>query len=93
MSELAALFGPEVVAAIGRFVDERVEAAVAERQTGSNSTPWLTVSEAAEHLRTSERTIQRLLKRGRIHSSTIGRRRLLHRDELDAYVRATAGRS
>jgi excisionase family DNA binding protein len=46
--------------------------------------PWLSTAEAADHLRVSERTVQRLAGRGRVRSSTIGRRRLYHRDDLDA---------
>ena len=52
---------------------------------------WLSVAEAAEHLRVSERTLQRMAARGRVRSSTIGRRRLYHRDDLDALARAAAG--
>jgi excisionase family DNA binding protein len=53
--------------------------------------PWLSTSEAAEHLRVSERTVQRLAGRGRVRSSTIGRRRLYHRDDLDALAQSGNG--
>jgi excisionase family DNA binding protein len=89
--DLRSLFGSELAQAIERIVDERVAARLAEREHASGSTPWLTVAEAGERLRVSERTIERWLERGRVRSSTIGRRRLLHRDDLDAYVRATTG--
>jgi hypothetical protein len=36
----------------------------------------------AQH-RVSERQLQRLVSRGKVRSSTIGRRRLLHREDLD----------
>jgi excisionase family DNA binding protein len=55
------------------------------------ASPWLSVTEAAEHLRVSERTLQRMAGRGRVRSSTIGRRRLYHRDDLDALARAATG--
>jgi excisionase family DNA binding protein len=91
VSGLRSLFAPELVEAIERLVDDRIEATLAERENGSSSTPWLTIAEAAEYSRLSERTIERLLGRAKIRSSTIGRRRLLHRDDLDAYLKATAG--
>jgi excisionase family DNA binding protein len=49
----------------------------------AGDSPWLSTGEAAEHLRVSERTLQRMETRGRIRSTTIGRRRLYHRDDLD----------
>lgn len=82
MNELAALFSPEVVAAIERLIDERVEAALAERGNGARS-PWLSISEAAVYLGVSERTVERMIQRGKVRSSTLGRRRLLRRDDLD----------
>ena len=90
--ELDGLLGPALVDAIERLVDARVEAALREHDAnGSSGSPWLTVLEAADYLRVSGRTLERLLERGRVRTSTIGRRRLLHRDELDAYTRATTG--
>jgi excisionase family DNA binding protein len=53
--------------------------------------PWLSTAEAAEHLRVSERTVQRLAGRGRVRSSTIGRRRLYHRADLDALAQRGNG--
>src|SRR5262249_21742176 len=59
---------------------------------GANSeSPWLAVDEAADYLRVSERTVERRIKRGQLRSTTIGRRRLLHRDDLDALTRAATG--
>ena len=83
-------FQRDLVVAIEQLVDDRVRAALEEHVSGSGS-PWLTVAEAAEYARVSERTIERLVGRGQIRTSTIGRRRLLHRDDLDAYLRATTG--
>lgn len=87
---LEAIVGPVLAAALERLVDERVEAALAERDAG-NGSPWLTLDEAAEYLRVSPRTLDRLLERGRIRTSAIGRRRLVHRDELEAYMRTATG--
>ncbi len=80
---------PELVDAIV----ERVKAElVAElRSNGEPVSPWLSVRDAATYLQTSERTLARLIARGRVRSSTVGRRRLLHRDDLDAFARAATG--
>jgi excisionase family DNA binding protein len=59
--------------------------------TADPASPWLSVTEAAEHLRVSERTLQRMAGRGRVRSSTIGRRRLYHRDDLDALAATGEG--
>jgi excisionase family DNA binding protein len=91
VSDLHATFSPEFIEAIGRLVDERVSVALEAHANGSTSSPWLTVAEAAEYLRTSERTLQRMMNRRRIRTSAVGRRRLLHRDDLDAFMRATTG--
>jgi excisionase family DNA binding protein len=64
-------------------VDERVAATLAERENGSEPA-WLTLSEAAEHLRVSESTVGRMLKQGRLRSNYIGRRRLVARTDLDS---------
>ena len=87
---LREMFTPELVAAMEQLVDERVAAAL-EQHAGGNGSPWLTVAEAAEYARVSERSIERLVERDEIRTSTIFRRRLVHRDELDAYMRATTG--
>ena len=90
MTDLSDLLGPQLVEAIERCVDERVRAALAEHRDRSDP-PWLTIAEAADYLRVSERTVDRLVARRRLRSSTIGRRRLVSRDDLDAYMRATTG--
>ena len=86
MTDPLNLFAPELVQAIERLVDERVKAALAELEP-SNGSPWLSVADAAVYLGVSERTIGRLLERGRIRSTYVGRRRLLHRDDLDTHLR------
>jgi excisionase family DNA binding protein len=61
---------------------------------GSTDEPapcWFSPSEAADYLRVSGRTIEREIKRGRLRSTTIGRRRLIHRDDLDALARGGDG--
>lgn len=75
---------PDVVEALLLLVEERVAAATAAQVDVS---PWLSVAEAAAYLRVSERTIERLIRRRRLPSTTLGRRRLVHRDDLDAAAR------
>jgi excisionase family DNA binding protein len=51
--------------------------------TNGSTSPWLSLAESSNYLRVSERQLQRLVARGKVRSTTIGRRRLLHRDDLD----------
>jgi excisionase family DNA binding protein len=78
---------PELVAAIEELVSDRVHAAL-EEGTIVSSSPWLSLEESAEYLRVSPRTLERQLARDRIRSTSIGRRRLLHRDDLDELAKA-----
>jgi len=84
---LAAVLAPDVLDAFEELVAERVAHALAGTEN-DNGSPWLSVQEAAEYARVSERTLSRAIARGRVRSETCGRRRLLHRDEVDAYLRA-----
>lgn len=86
MSDLRALLSDQLVVAIEALIEERVGAALSARETLDGS-PWLSVADAATFLGVSERTVGRLLERGRIRSTHVGRRRLMHRDELDAYLK------
>ena len=86
MSDLHRILGPDLVAALERLIATRVEAALAAHEL-DRSSPWLGLREAAGYLGVSERTISRLLDQGRISSTTIGRRRLLHRDDLNGTLR------
>lgn len=82
---LLASLSPELVDAIEQLVAEGVAVALqSEQSTGS---PWLSLDEAAEYLRVSQRTLERRIARGSVRSSPIGRRRLIHRDDLDALAR------
>ena len=82
MSEPFALtLPPEALEAIAQRAAELVLEQLG--QDNGSSSPWLSLAEAAEYLRVSERQLQRLVARGKVRSSTIGRRRLLHRDDLD----------
>jgi excisionase family DNA binding protein len=84
---LETLLAPEVLCALEALIAERVEAELAAK-ADSNGTPWLPLGGAAEYLGVSERTLERAIAKGRLRSSALGRRRILHRDDLDAYARA-----
>ena len=73
----------EQVAAIVEQLAERLR----DDPANDNGSPWKTHPEAATYLRISERTLDRWVKRRGIRSTTIGRRRLYHRDDLDAAAR------
>ena len=85
---LEAMLAPAVLSALDELIAERVETELAERKEGNGGTPWLSLRDAADYLCVSERTLERAIARGRLRSSTLGRRRILHRDDLDAYARA-----
>jgi excisionase family DNA binding protein len=84
-------FAPELVIALEELVDERVRVTLEQHGNGTSDSPWLTLDEGADYMRTSRRTLERLIKRGSIRSASFARSRLVHRDELDAYLRATTG--
>ena len=83
MSDLRALFAPELVEALERLLDERVAAALADHPAESEPV-WLSLSEAGEYLRVSPRTIARMREQGRLRVSHVGRRVLVNRADLNA---------
>jgi excisionase family DNA binding protein len=64
---------------------------LAELSERGGPSPWLSLAEGASYLGISERTLEREITRGRLRSTTVGRRRLLHRDDLDALARGGDG--
>jgi excisionase family DNA binding protein len=58
---------------------------------GETSSPWLNVAEAAERLRCRKDRIYDLIALGKLHPRRDGRRVLLHRDDLDAYIEGSEG--
>lgn len=78
----------EQLAELARQVAPVVLAELAER---GGPSPWLSLADGAAYLGVSERTLEREVTRGRLRSSTLGRRRLLHRDDLDALARSGDG--
>jgi excisionase family DNA binding protein len=79
---------PDTVEAIAA----RAAEIVLERQRqDEGGSPWLSIAEGAVYLGISERQLQRALTKGKVTSTTIGRRRILHRDYLDRFARAATG--
>lgn len=73
-----------------RLTDEQV-AQIAARAAAlvpaaTPASPWLNVAEAAERLRCRKDRIYDLIALGRLHPLRDGRRVLLRRDDLDAYL-------
>ncbi len=83
--DLRAAFSPHLIDALEQLVDERVAAALAEK--GDDSQTWLSVAEAAEYLRVSQRLVHKLIKEKRLRATYLGRRCLLDRHDLDATLR------
>lgn len=49
---------------------------------------WLTIPEVAEHLCTPIKTIRRWIADGRLRAYRPGKRVLIHRDDVERFVRA-----
>jgi len=82
---LALTMPAELIEQIAR----RAAELVAERKSPAVS-PWLSVAEAAERLRCGKDRIYDLIALGKLTPRRDGRRVLLRRDDLDAYVEASA---
>lgn len=74
-----------VLASMVPAIAEQVAALLAERTTDAGS-PWLTVPEAAEHMRCKPKRVYDLISQSRLPAHRDGSRVLLRRDELDAYL-------
>jgi excisionase family DNA binding protein len=90
VSELRALLSETLLAELERLVDERVAAALESHGAVKVASPWLSLRDCAARLQVSERTVARLVKRGRIRTCAVGRRVLVHAADLDAAVRGDA---
>lgn len=82
---------------IVRLTDEQLAeiaqraAALVPTDSPAGISPWLNIVEAAERLRCSKDRIYDLIALGKLQPRRDGRRVLLHRDELDAYVEGRLG--
>jgi excisionase family DNA binding protein len=74
VTDLDALLGPELVAAIEQLVDERVARAVAGLKVPAPLSPWVTVGQAADLLGCSEAAVYQRIRRGRLTTRRQGRR-------------------
>lgn len=83
---LAAFLSPDVISALEELVDELVSERAAQPERVVS--PWLSLTAAADYLGISPRQLERYVQQRSVRSSTLGRRRLLHRDDLDAFARA-----
>jgi len=81
--KLAQALAPELIDAVEALVEARVRAVLRADELRQNGLLWMSIVEAADYLRVSPRTIQRMVANGRLQSTTLGRRRLVKRGELD----------
>lgn len=88
---LRLLLAPAVVEALEDLIAERVRAELAGAQ--ESDTPWLSLAEAADYLGVSTRTLERMIERRKLRTSTVGRRRLIHRHDLDRLATGGGGDS
>jgi excisionase family DNA binding protein len=82
VTDLDALFGPDLVAAIEQLVDERVAQAINGLQAPAPLFPWLTVTEAADLLSCSPAAVRMRIKRGRLVARRQGRRVYVARESV-----------
>jgi excisionase family DNA binding protein len=72
------------------WLDEQIRAKVREEIASLEPVQpeWRTVPEAADYLRVSRRTLERLVANGDVRSSVVGGRRIVRRAWLDQYATA-----
>lgn len=75
------------------LTDEQVDVIAARAATlvpaAPAGSPWLTAAEAADWLRCATDRVYDLIALGKLSPRRDGRRVLLHRDDLDAYLEAS----
>jgi len=84
VTELAAMLGAELVAAIEQLIDQRVSQALAEERAAAKR--WLTIRETGAYLGCGERAVYQRIRRGRIPAAAVkrsGRSVLVDREALD----------
>ena len=74
---------------IEEIAERAAEVALVRIERHKGRSPYLTVSEAAERLRTEPQRIYDLCSSGRLARFKDGDRLLLSRDEIDAYLAGT----
>lgn len=86
VSEVSLNVPTELLDTVAQLVAQRAVALLAAHV--HDSTPWMTTEEAVAYTRIPAGTFEKLSARGRIpfHTAESGRRKLYHRDELDAFL-------
>lgn len=74
LANLARFFGPEALAAIERYIDQRVRDELAAVQVSDPGPTWLTLAQAAERLGCSADAVRMRVRRGRLDARHQGRR-------------------
>jgi excisionase family DNA binding protein len=87
VSDLGAVLRAEIEQLVAEEVARQLPGLRAELAERNRASPFLTIPEAAEWLRTSRGTIDNLLSAGVLNRHKVGRRTLIERTELEAYVR------
>jgi hypothetical protein len=72
--QLTQLLAPHLITAIERLIDDRVQAALAEHTTTTNTPEWLTLEQAAQLLDCTPDAVRMRAKRGRLQTRHHGRR-------------------
>ena len=86
------LLSAEVESELLRLVDDRIAERLSSLSLITPASPWLTVAEAAEHLRTTTGAIYKRIKRGQLRAyRPEGSQYLLRRDELEGPGPAARG--
>ena len=87
---VTAVLTREAIETIRAIARQEAEAVLAAQLTEQSCSPYLTIREAAEVLRCSRQRIDDLLSRRRLTRFKDGRRTLLLRTEIEAYLRDRA---
>jgi excisionase family DNA binding protein len=77
---------PEVVEAIAERAAELVLARLADQRETESESPYMTIPEAAEHLRCKRQRVDDLLSAGKLTRHKDGSRTLVERAELERYL-------
>jgi hypothetical protein len=91
VTDLLGMFSPEIVAALEKLVDARVEERLAQRESGLGGCWLYGDREAARYLSWPLGRVQKLSARGRLPSHRIGQRKAYRTDELDSALESTEG--
>jgi excisionase family DNA binding protein len=70
-----------------KLIEEIVRRVLAELQPAPEPSPWYSVKDAADYLGVSASLMKSAIRRGALRSRKVDGRRLLHRDDVDAFAR------